>query len=77
MIIMLSTIILSLSLAFLAAAQAISRARCRSIACVRSVDPPPNPKSDSSPAPERVGDYSQRPTIRSIRSMSLGLEDSI
>lgn len=45
---MFSTIILSMALAFVAVAQTLSRVRCRSLECIRTVDgitaPPPTPK---------------------------------
>ena len=45
---MFSTIILSMALAFVAVAQTLSRVRCRSLECIRTVDdvtaPPKTPK---------------------------------
>lgn len=38
---MFSTIILSMALAFVAVAQTLSRVRCRSLECIRTVDEPP------------------------------------
>ena len=38
---MFSTLILSMALAFVAVAQTLSRVRCRSLECIRTVDEPP------------------------------------
>jgi hypothetical protein len=56
---MFSTIILSMALAFVAVAQTLSRVRCRSLECIRTVDEPPK-----GGAPRRVEQTTpKRPTL--------------
>ncbi len=52
---MFSTIILSMALAFVAMAQTLSRVRCRSLECIRTVDditaPPQTPRQTTHKRP--------------------------
>ena len=48
---MFSTIILSMALAFVAVAQTLSRVRCRSLECIRTVDEQTTPKRPTLTAP--------------------------
>lgn len=52
---MFSTIILSMALAFVAVAQTLSRVRCRSLECIRTVDditaPPKTPRQTTHKRP--------------------------
>ena len=55
---MFSTIILSMALAFVAVAQTLSRVRCRSLECIRTVDditaPPQTPRHPTHKRPTLV-----------------------
>lgn len=61
---MFSTIILSMALAFVAVAQTLSRVRCRSLECIRTVDditaPPQTPRHPTHKRPTLVSPNYQR-----------------
>ena len=65
---MFSTIILSMALAFVAVAQTLSRVRCRSLECIRTVDdvtaPPQTPRQTTHKRPTLVSPNYQRDSRR-------------
>ena len=65
---MFSTIILSMALAFVAMAQTLSRVRCRSLECIRTVDditaPPQTPRHPTHKRPTLVSPNCRRDAQR-------------